>query len=87
MLQMLLEPNDEAWIVPVPGDVSWRADQLSESCPTHASQLRSAACVEDVLINLFKNDANRPISPPFVAGSLYLIGSLLGEGVLKDPKG
>ena len=87
MLKILLKPNDEAWIVPVPGHLSWTADQLSEICPTHASQLRSAACVEDVLNKLFKNDAHRPISTPLVAGSLYLIGSLLGEGVLKEPKG
>ena len=85
MLRILLKPNDEAWIVPVPGHVSWTADQLSEICPTHAHQLRSAPCVEDVLNNLFKNDVDRPNLKPVIAGSLYLIGSLLAEKVLKEP--
>jgi dihydrofolate synthase / folylpolyglutamate synthase len=84
MLQNLLEPNDEAWIVPVPGHLSWTADQLSEICPTHAHQLRSASCVEDVLISLFKNDAGKTNPTPVVAGSLYLIGSLLAEGILNE---
>jgi dihydrofolate synthase/folylpolyglutamate synthase len=84
MLQILLEPNDEAWIVPVPGHLSWTADQLSEICPTHAHQLRSASCVEDVLISQFKNDAGKPNPTPVVAGSLYLIGSLLAEGILNE---
>ncbi|MGB4532799.1 MAG: cyanophycin synthetase, partial [Synechococcus sp.] len=86
MLRILLEPNDEAWIVPVPGHVSWTADQLSEICPTHAHQLMSARCVEDVLMRLFKNDADSPKPAPVIAGSLYLIGSLLAKGVLKEPK-
>ncbi|QNJ25223.1 bifunctional dihydrofolate synthase / folylpolyglutamate synthase [Synechococcus sp. SYN20] len=85
MLRILLEPNDEAWIVPVPGHVSWTTDQLSEICPTHAHQLRSASCVEDVLVNLFKNDSGKPKLIPVIAGSLYLIGSLLAEKVLKEP--
>jgi dihydrofolate synthase / folylpolyglutamate synthase len=85
MLRILLEPNDEAWIVPVPGHLSWTADQLSEICPKHAHQLMSAPCVEDVLINLFKNDAGKPKPIPVIAGSLYLIGSLLAEKVLKEP--
>ncbi|MDG1059873.1 MAG: dihydrofolate synthase, partial [Synechococcus sp. cluster3_bin.96] len=83
MLRILLEPNDEAWIVPVPGHISWTADQLSEICPTHAHQLMSARCVEDVLMRLFKNDAGKPKLIPVIAGSLYLIGSLLAEKVLK----
>ncbi len=85
MLRILLEPNDEAWIVPVPGHVSWTADALSEIFPTHAHQLRSASSVEDVLIKLFKNDSDRPRPMPVIAGSLYLIGSLLNEGVLQEP--
>ena len=85
MLRILLEPNDEAWIVPVPGHVSWTADALSEIFPTHAHQLRSASSVEDVLIKLFKNDSDRSRPMPVIAGSLYLIGSLLNEGVLQEP--
>ena len=84
MLKILLKPNDEAWIVPVPGHVSWTADQLSEICPTHAHQLRSAPCVEDVLNNLFKSDIDRTNLSPVIAGSLYLIGSLLGGRVLNE---
>ena len=84
MLRILLEPNDEAWIVPVPGHLSWTADALREVCPKHAHQLRSASCVKDVLIRLFMSDADSPKPAPVIAGSLYLIGSLLAEGVLKE---
>ena len=41
--------------------------------------------MEDVLIKLFKNDSDRPRPMPVIAGSLYLIGSLLNEGVLQEP--
>ena len=85
MLRILLEPNDEAWIVPVPGHVSWTAERLSEICPTHAHQLRSGESVEDVLIALFKTNAERSVPRPVIAGSLYLIGSLLAEGRLNEP--
>jgi len=84
MLRLLLHTNDEAWIVPVPGHVSWTAEQLSETCPMHAQQLRSAPSVEEVLNKLFKNDVTRPVPTPVIAGSLYLIGSLLREGILKE---
>ena len=84
MLRILLKPNDEAWIVPVPGHLSWTADALSKICPTHAHQLRSASSVENVLIRLSKNDADRSRPTPVIAGSLYLIGSLLREGVLQE---
>ena len=85
MLNLLLESDDEAWIVPVPGHVSWTTDTLSEICPRHAQQLRSAASVEDVLLSLSKKTADRPMPTPVIAGSLYLIGALLAEGVLKQP--
>ena len=85
MLRILLEPNDEAWIVPVPGHGSWTAERLSEICPTHAHQLRSGESVEDVLIALFKTNAERSVPRPVIAGSLYLIGSLLAEGRLNEP--
>ena len=85
MLKTLLEPNDEAWIVPVPGHRSWTAEGLREICPTQAQQLQSAASVEDVLISLFETDSNRPKPTPVIAGSLYLIGALLAEGLLQEP--
>jgi dihydrofolate synthase/folylpolyglutamate synthase len=84
MLNLLLEPDDEAWIVPVPGHLSWTADMLNEICPRHAQQLRSASSVENVLISLSKKTADRPMPTPVIAGSLYLIGALLAEGVLKE---
>jgi dihydrofolate synthase/folylpolyglutamate synthase len=40
--------------------------------------------VEDVLISLSKKTADRPMPTPVIAGSLYLIGALLAEGVLKE---
>ena len=84
--RMLLEPNDEAWIVPVPGHVSWTANQIERDLPNACTSTKErllrggrSRC------NLFMNDAGQSeANTPVIAGSLYLIGSLLAEGVLKE---
>ncbi len=83
MIRLLLQPSDEAWIVPVPGHLSWTAEALKAICPEQSNQLKSAHSVEDVLNQLGMKDIDSQSPPPVIAGSLYLIGALLGEGMLK----
>ena len=81
MLQQLLSPQDQAWIVPVPGHRSWSVDQLRQALPLQAQQLKSA----DNAVEAFHQLLNQgwPAAAPVVAGSLYLIGHLLGNGTLE----
>ena len=85
MLNRLLQPSDQAWIVPVPGHVSWTAKELRARCSSHSHQLKSAQSVYEVLDKLFTQDAALQNPPPVIAGSLYLIGALVAEGVLNTP--
>ena len=81
MLQTLLQPQDKAWIVPVPGHRSWERDDLLQGNPQWSHQLANAASVEQALIEI--HAGGKSISPPPVlAGSLYLIGDLLTRGVI-----
>ncbi len=81
MLQQLLGPLDEAWIVPVPGHRSWSLGQLKPALPLQAHQLKSAETALDALNQLL--DQGWPASAPVIAGSLYLIGHLMGNGTLE----
>ncbi len=81
MLQQLLSPQDEAWIVPVPGHRSWSLEQLQQSLPLQAHQLRSAQTASHALAQLL--DQGWPDSAPVIAGSLYLIGYLMENGLLE----
>lgn len=83
MLRILMEPGDQAWIVPVPGHASWTAHGLRQITPQHAHQLRSAAGIEHVLEQLASNPQGWPQYPPIIAGSLYLIGATLEAQVLE----
>lgn len=81
MLQALLQPQDKAWIVPVPGHRSWQRDDLLQGNPQWSHLLTNAPCVEQALSEI--HAAGQSISPPPVlAGSLYLIGDLLTRGVI-----
>ena len=81
MLQTLLQPQDKAWIVPVPGHRSWERDDLLQGNPQWSHQLANAASVEQALSEIHAR--GKIISPPPVlAGSLYLIGDLLTRGVI-----
>ena len=81
MLQLLLGPLDEAWIVPVPGHHSWSLEQLKPALPLQAHQLKSAETALDALNQLL--DQGWPASAPVIAGSLYLIGHLMENGTLE----
>ena len=81
MLQQLLGPLDEAWIVPVPGHRSWSLGQLKPALPLQAHQLKSAETALDALNQLL--DQGWPASAPVIAGSLYLIGHLMENGTLE----
>ena len=84
ILQTLLAPGDRAWIVPVPGHVSWSCDQLASQLQAHpslAAALRPALDLDQALEAAAMPDAEQEglADPPsvVVAGSLYLIGHLL----------
>lgn len=81
MLQLLLSPDDEAWIVPVPGHRSWSVEQLRQALPLQAQQLKPAANAGDALDQLLAQ--GWPAAAPVIAGSLYLIGHLLENGTLE----
>ena len=90
MLRSLLEPQDEVWIVPVPGHCSWTRAQLLEAEPAWCRQVHSPPgaepthpehdAVEQVLT--FLEQRGWPAATPVVAGSLYLIGHLLQQQTL-----
>ncbi|WP_231857040.1 folylpolyglutamate synthase/dihydrofolate synthase family protein [Synechococcus sp. MIT S9509] len=81
MLQQLLSPQDEAWIVPVPGHRSWSLEQLQQALPLQTHQLKSAQTASHALDQLLEQ--GWPESAPVIAGSLYLIGHLMENGSLE----
>ena len=81
MLDHLLADRDQAWIVPVPGHRSWTRDALLEERADWEEQLHDAPCAEAALETLAGREG-WPDPVPVIAGSLYLIGDLLGRGVL-----
>jgi len=80
MLQALLQPQDQAWIIPVPGHKSWCRAALLKELPDRSNQLQEADSLETVLNQL--NSDGWPTPMPIVAGSLYLIGDLFARGVV-----
>jgi len=83
MLQLLLEPNDFAWIIPVPGHQSWTLDRLSEACPNLANQMGGANDVLEVLNRLVSAPGSWPNPSPLIAGSLYLLGELMAQRIIE----
>ena len=80
MLQALLQPQDQAWIIPVPSHKSWSRSALLQELPQLEHQLQEADGLETVLNHLSSNEWPTPV--PIVAGSLYLIGDLFARGVV-----
>ena len=80
MLQTLLQPQDQAWIIPVPSHRSWSRSALLQALPQLEHQLQEADGLESVLHQLSSNGWPTPM--PIVAGSLYLIGDLFARGVV-----
>ena len=83
MLQLLLEPNDFAWIIPVPGHESWTLDRLSDACPNLVDQMGRANDVVEVLNGLASAPGSWPNPSPLIAGSLYLLGELMAQGIIE----
>jgi dihydrofolate synthase/folylpolyglutamate synthase len=83
MLQLLLKPNDFAWIIPVPGHESWTLDRLSDACPNLVHQMGRANDVLDVLNGLASAPGSWPNPSPLIAGSLYLLGELMAQGIIE----
>ena len=83
MLQLLLKPNDFAWIIPVPGHQSWTLDRLSEACPNLANQMGGANDVLEVLNRLVSAPGSWPNPSPLIAGSLYLLGELMAQRIIE----
>ena len=84
MLEALLAPSDQAWIVPVPGHASWSLETLQAACPQPHPNLHAAGDLEQALTQALAQapvhalEQSKPASMPVVvAGSLYLIGHLL----------
>ncbi|MGC6482692.1 MAG: bifunctional folylpolyglutamate synthase/dihydrofolate synthase [Synechococcus sp.] len=85
MLEALLEPQDQAWIVPIPGHHSWTRSMLLSHNPAWAHQLLElpqAAVSDDgvrPVIRVLEHLEHQgwPAATPVIAGSLYLIGNLL----------
>ena len=80
MIQALLQQQDQAWIIPVPGHKSWSRSTLLQALPQFSHQLQEAGGLETVLHQLSSDGWPTPM--PIVAGSLYLIGDLLSRGVV-----
>jgi dihydrofolate synthase/folylpolyglutamate synthase len=83
MLQLLLKPHDFAWIIPVPGHKSWTLDRLSDACPNLVDQMGRANDVAEVLNGLASAPGSWPNPSPLIAGSLYLLGELMAQGIIE----
>ena len=85
MLQTLLQPQDRAWIVPVPDHNSWTLEALLQRSPQWTQQWRqqliAASSVEQALVQINAPE-RRKSTVPVLAGSLYLIGDLLARAVV-----
>jgi dihydrofolate synthase/folylpolyglutamate synthase len=85
VLRALIGPEDRALIVPIPDHRAWSLDELAAACPDLAGQLASVLGVEDGLQQLSGAAAGKSLpgrALPVVAGSLYLLGSVM---TLLDP--
>jgi len=84
MLASLLGPADQAWIMAIPGHPSWGAAELAAAMPALAGQLSPVQSLAEGLAQLMAPEG-RPLAPPLVAGSLYLLGAL--QPLLDCPDG
>nr|AUG32241.1 putative bifunctional Dihydrofolate/Folylpolyglutamate synthase [Paulinella longichromatophora] len=86
MIEALLCPLDQAWIVPVPNHISWDSDSLSAACNKNKDQIKSANNLYTALDLVCDKIANRDkVYPPIivVTGSLYLASTLLKDPIAK----
>jgi dihydrofolate synthase/folylpolyglutamate synthase len=81
MLQVLLQPQDQVWIVPVPDHPSWTRSQLVQSNPGWNDRIHPCDDVETALEDIFKTSSwTQPL--PVIAGSLYLLGDLFRRNLV-----
>ncbi|QEY30898.1 bifunctional folylpolyglutamate synthase/dihydrofolate synthase [Synechococcus sp. RSCCF101] len=81
----LIRPGDRVWLVPVPGHRSWSRQDLLAAMDGAAVPIEAAATLQSALAQVpapARGVASLASDPPaaVVAGSLYLIGSLLRDG-------
>jgi len=74
LVAQLLAPDDQAWIVPVPGHASWTCQQLVAALPERAHQLHPAENLDQAVERAQRAASHDRL---ILAGSLYLIGHLL----------
>ncbi len=78
ILHHLVNPDDIAWIVPIPGHKSWRKDLLDKQCEYTSKQLRQGLNIPKVLKKIESDIKYEKASYTiFITGSLYLVGDLL----------
>ena len=75
MLQSLIKPPDQAWIVPVPGHSSWDRATLAEQEESRGEQMHQRRAAAQPLWRQFAH-GDHERSDTILAGSLYLIGDL-----------
>lgn len=73
MLQALLQPGDEARIVPIPGHRCWQREELIAERPGLRFQLADSEGMEADLDWLTAGEAVQPV----IAGSLHLLGEVI----------
>ncbi|BBL85863.1 putative bifunctional Dihydrofolate/Folylpolyglutamate synthase (chromatophore) [Paulinella micropora] len=82
MIEALLHPLDEVWIVPVPGHASWSADKLRIACPKYKHQIKVAEDWSAALIlacNKVKKEGKQSTSMVVITGSLYLVSTAIED--------
>ena len=81
MLQVLLQPLDQIWIVPVPEHPSWERSQLVQSNPSWRDRIHQCDDVDTALRRIQTSGPwGQPL--PVIAGSLYLLGDLFRKNLV-----
>ena len=81
MLRALLQPEDKAWIIPVPGHRSWDVNALLQRNPNWHHQLHQEDDADSALMQIeARGRWGDPM--PVVAGSLYLLGDLFQRNLV-----
>ena len=81
MLKVLLQPQDQVWIVPVPDHPSWKRSQLVQLNPGWDDRIHQCDDVETALEEILQAGP-WPQPFPVIAGSLYLLGDLFRRNLV-----
>ncbi|CAK6700113.1 folylpolyglutamate synthase/dihydrofolate synthase family protein [Synechococcus sp. CBW1107] len=81
MVRALLAPSDRAWLVPVPEHPCWSLEALLAEAPALAGRLWASPSLAEALSAA---TASADGGVVVVAGSLYLMGALIGSGALQQ---